>query len=100
MSRTLPALLVLLLCTSSVHALDARQGAASSADATAITDEMARKQKRRDVLREALKVPVEDTPATARQMSAQEKAALRQQLRQSTQVTNPYQQALASCTKT
>lgn len=81
MSRTLCTLIALLLCTG-VHALDARQGAGAKADATAAADEMAIKQRRREVLREVLKLPVEDAPASVRQRSAQEKAALRQQLRQ------------------
>ncbi len=40
------------------------------------------RQRRRDVLREALRVQAEAVPATARQMSVQERLELRQQLRQ------------------
>ena len=40
------------------------------------------RQRRREVLRESLREQAEGKPATVRQMSVQEKAALRQQLRQ------------------
>ena len=45
----------------------------------------ARQQQRRDMLREALKVQVDEASVPARQMTAQEKAELRQQLREQRQ---------------
>ena len=44
-----------------------------------------RQQQRRDMLREALKLQRVETPVPARQMTMQEKAELRQQLRQQRQ---------------
>ena len=41
----------------------------------------ARQQQRRDILREALKAQVEEAPVPVRQLTAQEKLELRQQLR-------------------
>jgi hypothetical protein len=45
----------------------------------------ARQQQRRDMLREAVKVQVDEASVPARQMTAQEKAELRQQLREQRQ---------------
>jgi hypothetical protein len=39
-------------------------------------------QKRRDVLRQATRLQMEEAPTPARQLSAQERAELRQQLQQ------------------
>lgn len=44
--------------------------------------DQAQAQKRRDTLRETLKVPVQENNASDRQLSAQQKAELRQQVRQ------------------
>jgi hypothetical protein len=44
-----------------------------------------RQQQRRDMLREALRLQRVETPAPVRQMTAQEKAELREQLRQQRQ---------------
>jgi hypothetical protein len=83
MSRRPLALILLLALSWSAHALDARVGAAAATDSNESAAEQAQKQKRRDVLREALKLPVADVPsAPVRQLSSQEKAELRQQLRQ------------------
>jgi hypothetical protein len=43
---------------------------------------MLSRQKRREVLREALRLPPEGVPTTARQLSLQERTELREQLRQ------------------
>jgi hypothetical protein len=51
-------------------------------DAEALQLEQMNRQKRRDVLREALRSQPEEASAAARQMSLQEKTELRQQLRQ------------------
>jgi uncharacterized membrane protein len=53
-------------------------------EALAQADQLQR-QRRREVLREALKSPMEEAPIAARQLSSQERAALRQQLRQQLQ---------------
>jgi hypothetical protein len=44
--------------------------------------EQAQRQKRRDALRETLRVQSEEPPTALRQMSLQERLELRQQLRQ------------------
>lgn len=51
-------------------------------DAEVIQMDQLDRQKRRDVLREALRSQPEEAPATVRQMSLQERTELRQQLRQ------------------
>lgn len=51
-------------------------------DVDALQQELLSRQKRRDVLREALRMQSDDGPAAARQMSLQERLELRQQLRQ------------------
>lgn len=51
-------------------------------DADALQAEQLNRQRRRDILREALRLQQEESPATSRQMSLQEKTELRQQLRQ------------------
>jgi hypothetical protein len=65
-----------------VYAYDARPAAAARPEVNAPQPEQALKQKRRDGLREAFKIPVEEVPASSRQLNAQEKAELREQLRQ------------------
>ena len=52
------------------------------AETDAAQAELANRQKRRDVLRDALRTQSEDAPATMRQMSLQQRQELRQQLRQ------------------
>ena len=54
----------------------------AGSDADAAQQEILSRQKRRDVLREALRGQVEESPAAMRQMSLQERMELRQQLRQ------------------
>lgn len=84
MVRRLIALIPLLLLCWNAQALDARQvGSAGQGSDTAA--EQAQKQRRRDNLREATKLPMEDAPSTVRQMSPQEKWELREQLRQQRQ---------------
>jgi hypothetical protein len=73
------SLMVLML---SARAEDRRPKPRFSAEPDVQQLELAQRQKRRDVLREALLVPVADTPVPARQLSPQEKAELRQQLQQ------------------
>ena len=75
-------LLSLLVLTLGAYAEDRqpKPGVAGEPDAQQL--EQLKKQKRRDVLREAWLSPVADTPVTARQLSPQEKAELRQQLQQ------------------
>lgn len=51
-------------------------------DADALQAEQLNRQRRRDILREALRLQQEESPATSRQMSLQERTELRQQLRQ------------------
>jgi hypothetical protein len=82
MSRSPFVLLLALVLCCDAYALNARPNGSASPDTDASAADMAAKQKRRDVLREALKLPVEFVPGNTRQLSAQEKAELRQQLRQ------------------
>jgi hypothetical protein len=82
MPRCPLALTILLALSFNAHALDARPLANVVQNANVSVEEQTVKQKRRDGLRDAFKIPVEEVPATSRQLSAQEKAELRQQLRQ------------------
>jgi hypothetical protein len=76
------ALLSLLLLTLGAQAEERRPKPGVVAEPDAQQLEQARRQKRRDVVREALLVPVADAPVALRQLSPQEKAELRQQLQQ------------------
>jgi hypothetical protein len=69
-----------MLCTG-VWAQDDRAKSAAYLDAQATVLQM-RQQQRRDMLREALKSQRVEAPLQTRQMTAQEKAELRQQLRE------------------
>ena len=69
--------------SDTVHALqDSSAKARSQSDADALLQEQLLRQKRRDVLREALRAQAGESPAALRQMSLQERMELRQQLRQ------------------
>jgi hypothetical protein len=61
---------------------NAARGRSDMDSSTVTMVEEANRQKRRDVLREALRGQAEEAPATMRQMSLQERMELRQQLRQ------------------
>lgn len=78
MSRFAIALPIALALCCDAHGREAspQGGASQNSKPAELADQ------RRMVLREALKLPLEDAPAAARQLSAQEKAELRQQLRQ------------------
>jgi hypothetical protein len=69
-----------MLCAG-VWAQDDRAKSAAYLDAQATVLQM-RQQQRRDMLREALKSQRVEAPLQTRQMTAQEKAELRQQLRE------------------
>jgi hypothetical protein len=75
-------LLTLLVLTLGARAQDRRDKPTAVAEPDAQQLEQVKRQKRRDVLREALQVPVADAPVASRQLSPQEKAELRQQLQQ------------------
>jgi hypothetical protein len=74
---------LLALCISASAQEERTKSAAYLEAQTALLK--ARQQQRREMLREALKQREGDAPIAARQMSAQEKAELRQQLRQQRQ---------------
>jgi hypothetical protein len=76
------ALTILLALSLNANAREAHPAAGVTPEANVSLSEQALKQKRRDGLREAFKLPVEGVPAPSRQMSAEEKAELREQLRQ------------------
>jgi hypothetical protein len=82
MLRSPPLLIALLTLCCGAQALRVRDAAPVPPDADAAWAEQARKQKLRDVVRDAVKLPVEDARPAGRQLSPQEKAELRQQLRQ------------------
>ncbi len=84
MLQSLFVFISLLMLSLSVPAQDERQKGPAYMEAQA-TLLQARKQLRRDVLREALKAQAEEAPVPARQLTAQEKAELREQLRQQRQ---------------
>ena len=80
---------LLLLCWLGVAHADQSKGPRGGgdsgqrgADGMARGDQDRSVQVRRDVLREAVKSQEEDAPVLLRQLSAEEKALLRQQLRQ------------------
>ena len=79
MSRRLLVCFCLMVCIAPVHA---GHGASKSKHEAAEPADDALQQKRRDALRESLKSPVDDAANGPRQLSAQQKAELRQQLRQ------------------
>jgi hypothetical protein len=85
MARRLIAFIPLYLLCWNVQALDARQDSGVALSGDARTPEQVLKQKRRENLREATKLPVENAAPAARQLSPQEKWELRQQLRQQRQ---------------
>lgn len=89
MARRLIALIPLYLLCWNAQALDARQSSGVAPVGDAWLAEQAQKQKRRDNLREATKLPVEGAAPGARQLSPQEKLELRQQLRQQRQEFSP-----------
>ena len=89
MARRLIALIPLSLLCWNAQALDARQSSGQAPGMDALSNEQAQKQKRRDNLREATKLPVEGAAPGARQLSPQEKLELRQQLRQQRQELSP-----------
>jgi hypothetical protein len=89
MARRLIALIPLYLLCWNALALDARENSGLVTGADALSAEQAQKQKRRDNLREATKLPVEGAALGARQLSPQEKLELRQQLRQQRQELPP-----------
>ena len=74
------ALFIALVLSCEAQAGGGRHIGGVSQDGDASAAELA--QKRRMVLREALKQPVEDASLPARQLSAQQRAELRQTLRQ------------------
>jgi hypothetical protein len=82
MARRLIALVSMLLLSFNVQALDAQRFGGATQDIDASLSEQAQKQKRRDNLREATKLPMEDAPRSMRQLSPRERFELRQQLRQ------------------
>lgn len=86
MFRSLFVLITLLALSLSVRAQDERQRASAYQEAQSALLQ-ARKQQRRDVLRETLKGQVQEqgVPVPARQLSTVEKAELREQLRQQRQ---------------
>jgi cbb3-type cytochrome oxidase subunit 3 len=84
MSRIFFVWFLLLALCGSAWAQDDRKKSAAHQEAQNIVLQ-ARQQQRRDMLREALKSQVEEAPVPVRQMTTQEKAELRQQLRQQRQ---------------
>ena len=74
---------LLTLCLS-IKAQDDRTKSAAYLEAQSTLLQL-RQQQRRDMLREALRTQRVGTPVPARQMTAQEKAELREQLRQQRQ---------------
>jgi hypothetical protein len=78
--RPFAVLLSLLAYAVVAPAQDARPKSRFLTEADTAQLEQAKRQKRRDELREALLMPA--APAESRQLSPQEKAELRQQLRQ------------------
>lgn len=80
MSRISIAMMILLVFSDSLFALDTRLDFVPVADGSTVQVEQQKKRNQREVLREALKSPIADVPPSTRQMSFQEKAALRQQL--------------------
>ena len=86
MFRSLFVLITLLALSLSVRAQDERQRASAYQEAQSALLQ-ARKQQRRDVLRETLKGQVQEqgVPVPARQLSTVEKTELREQLRQQRQ---------------
>ena len=84
MSRIFFVWFLLMALSCSASAQDDRRKSAAYLEAQSTLLQI-RQQQRRDMLREALKSPVEESPVTMRQMTPQEKAELRQQLRQQPQ---------------
>ena len=76
------ALFIALVLSCAAQARDNRPAGGAAQDGDGHAAELAQREQRRVVLREALKLPVEDAPATARQLTAQQRSELRQQLRQ------------------
>ena len=79
MPRRLLVCFCLLVCIAPVHA---GHGAGKSKSEAVASADDASQQKRRDALRESLKSSVDDATYGPRQLSPQQKAELRQQLRQ------------------
>lgn len=84
MKRSSLVFLPLLVISVSAPAQDDRQRVSAYQEAQSALLQT-RKQQRRDVLRETLKVQAEEVPVPARQLSVLEKAELREQLRQQRQ---------------
>ncbi len=84
MLRSFFVLIPLLSLSLSLRAQDDRQRASAYQEAQSALLQ-ARKQQRRDVLRETLKAQEQDVPVPVRQLSPLEKAQLREQLRQQRQ---------------
>lgn len=84
MLRTFFVLISMLALCMSVPAQEERSKSDAYLEAQAALLQ-ARQQQRRDMLREALKLQKDGAPIEVRQMTAQEKAELRQQLRQQRQ---------------
>ena len=80
MSRYL--LLIVLVLSSLAQAGTQSQTVAVGQDEELTAAEMAKRQKRREELREVLKSPVEFVTADVRQLSVQERSEMRQQMRQ------------------
>ncbi len=81
-SRPIAILLPVLALAVAALAQDARPKPRFFTEAESAQLEQAKRQKRREDLREALLLPVADAPAENRQLSPQARAELRQQLRQ------------------
>ena len=75
-------LLIVLALSSLAQAGTQSQTVAVGQDEELIAAEMAKRQKRREELREVLKSPVEFVTADVRQLSVQERSEMRQQMRQ------------------
>ena len=78
--RLLPVLLLLPL-SGLTHAQTHIQVTNAVQEEDVSPAELARRLKRREELRESLKMPVESTAPVTRQLSLQEKSEMRQQLR-------------------
>jgi len=75
-------LLIVFVLSSLAQAGTQSQTVAVGQDEELIAAEMAKRQKRREELREVLKSPVEFVTADVRQLSVQERSEMRQQMRQ------------------
>ena len=75
-------LLIVLVLSSLAQAGTQSQTVAVGQDEELTAAEMAKRQKRREELREVLKSPVEFVTADVRQLSVQERSEMRQQMRQ------------------